>query len=45
METQIYKQISEMKNLMSKLSGRLDIAWENVSEFEHSPIEMIKPKE
>lgn len=25
METQIYKQISEMKNIMSKLSGRLHI--------------------
>lgn len=34
-----------MKNLMDKLSGRLYILWENVSEFEPSQIEIFKPKE
>lgn len=53
-ETKIYEsetngntkiQTSEMKNLMSEFSGRLETAWENVSEFEYSPVEMTKPKE
>lgn len=34
-----------MKNVMNKLSRRWDLAWENVSEFEHSLIDIIKSKE